>query len=119
MTGAPRRHTARPRSPRTAGGAWSRWRCPPLALDTKIFAGYEQLKRFFYVFLLKTPFAESVLATGDMAFSSGCGRTGPPATTRAQIAAGSRMEVIEGTGHSPHVEKPDEVNDRILAWVTA
>ena len=41
---------------------------PPLALDTKIFADYDQLKRFFYLFFLKTPFAESVLAAGDMAF---------------------------------------------------
>ena len=51
-----------------------RWRrvvtlgVPPLALDTRIFADYDQLKRFFYLFFLKTPFAESVLAAGDMAF---------------------------------------------------
>jgi hypothetical protein len=25
---------------------------PPLALDTKIFADYDQLKRFFYLFCL-------------------------------------------------------------------
>ena len=41
---------------------------PPLALDTKIFADYDQLKRFFYLFFMKTPFAESVLAAEDMAF---------------------------------------------------
>jgi pimeloyl-ACP methyl ester carboxylesterase len=62
----------------TAYGAASfapdRWRrvvtlaVPPLALDTKIFADYDQLKRFFYLFFLKTPFAESVLAADDMAF---------------------------------------------------
>jgi pimeloyl-ACP methyl ester carboxylesterase len=57
-----------------AAFAPDRWRrvatlaVPPLALDTKIFADYEQLKRFFYVFLLKTPLAESVLAAEDMAF---------------------------------------------------
>jgi pimeloyl-ACP methyl ester carboxylesterase len=51
-----------------------RWRrlvtlaVPPLALDAKIFADYDQLKRFFYLFLLKTPLAESVLAADDMAF---------------------------------------------------
>jgi len=33
---------------------------PPLALETKIPADYDQLKRFFYLFFLKTPFAESV-----------------------------------------------------------
>jgi pimeloyl-ACP methyl ester carboxylesterase len=57
-----------------AAFAPDRWRrvatlaVPPLALDTKIFADYEQLKRFFYLFLLKTPLAESLLAAEDMAF---------------------------------------------------
>jgi len=172
---------------------------PPLALDAKIFADYDQLKRFFYLFLLKTPFAESVLAAEDMAFldrlwqdwSPGydaredlrnvkrclrdednlraaigyyravepglyrAGAAGPypagpyPAEEAAltsagpqptlylhgnrdgcidlalvrdagrHLAAGSRMEVVEGTGHFLHVEKPAEVNNQILAWVTA
>src|ERR1700722_19337504 len=49
-----------------AAFAPERWRrvvtlgVPPLALDTKIFADYDQLKRFFYLFFLKAPFAESV-----------------------------------------------------------
>ncbi len=57
-----------------AAFAPDRWRrvvtlaVPPLALDTKIFADYDQLKRFFYLFFLKTPFAESVVAADDMAF---------------------------------------------------
>ncbi len=57
-----------------AAFAPDRWRrivtlgVPPLALDTKIFADYDQLKRFFYLFFLKAPFAESVLAADDMAF---------------------------------------------------
>jgi pimeloyl-ACP methyl ester carboxylesterase len=57
-----------------AAFAPDRWRrvvtlaVPPLALDTRIFADYDQLKRFFYLFFLKTPFAESVLAADDMAF---------------------------------------------------
>ena len=57
-----------------AAFAPDRWRrvvtlgVPPLALDTRIFADYEQLKRFFYLFFLKTPFAEAVLAADDMAF---------------------------------------------------
>jgi pimeloyl-ACP methyl ester carboxylesterase len=57
-----------------AAFAPDRWRrivtlgVPPLALDTKIFADYDQLKRFFYLFFLKTPFAEAVLAASDMAF---------------------------------------------------
>jgi pimeloyl-ACP methyl ester carboxylesterase len=183
-----------------AAFAPDRWRrvvtlaVPPLALDRKIFADYDQLKRFFYVFLLKTPSAESILAAEDMAFldrlwqdwSPGydaradlrhvkrclrdegnlraaigyyradepelhrAGADGPYPTEQAalasagpqptlylhrnrdgciditlvedagrHLAAGSRMEVIEGTGHFPQVEKPAEVNDRILAWVTA
>jgi pimeloyl-ACP methyl ester carboxylesterase len=57
-----------------AAFAPERWRrvvtlgVPPLALDRKIFADYDQLKRFFYLFFLKTPFAESALAADDMAF---------------------------------------------------
>ena len=57
-----------------AAFAPDRWRrvvtlaVPPLALDRKIFADYDQLKRFFYLFFLKTPFAESVVAADDMAF---------------------------------------------------
>jgi pimeloyl-ACP methyl ester carboxylesterase len=57
-----------------AAFAPDRWRrvvtlaVPPLALDTKMFADYDQLKRFFYLFFLKTPFAESVVAAADMAF---------------------------------------------------
>ena len=51
-----------------------RWRrvvtlaVPPSALDATIFADYDQLKRFFYLFLLKAGIAESVVAAEDMAF---------------------------------------------------
>jgi pimeloyl-ACP methyl ester carboxylesterase len=167
---------------------------PPLALDTRIFADYDQLKRFFYLFFLKTPFAESVLAAGDMAFlgrlwqdwspgydasedrrnvkpclrgegnlaaaigyyradepglrhfaadgayaaeEQALASAGPQPTlylhgnrdgcidlslvqdAGRHLAAGSRMEVVEGAGHFLHVEKPAAVNDRILAWVSA
>jgi pimeloyl-ACP methyl ester carboxylesterase len=57
-----------------AAYAPDRWRrvvtlgVPPLALDTRIFADYDQLKRFFYLFFLKTPAAEPVVAAGNMAF---------------------------------------------------
>ena len=57
-----------------AAFAPDRWRrvvtlaVPPLALDTEMFADYDQLKRFFYLFFLKTPLAESVVAAADMAF---------------------------------------------------
>jgi pimeloyl-ACP methyl ester carboxylesterase len=57
-----------------AAFAPERWRrvvtlaVPPLALDTKIFADYDQLKRFFYLFFPKTPAADSVVAAEDMKF---------------------------------------------------
>jgi pimeloyl-ACP methyl ester carboxylesterase len=35
------------------------------------------------------------------------------------LAPGSTMVVVEGTGHFLHVERPDEVNDHIVAFVTA
>jgi pimeloyl-ACP methyl ester carboxylesterase len=35
------------------------------------------------------------------------------------LSAGSRMDVIEHAGHFPHLEHPDLVNKRILAWITA
>jgi pimeloyl-ACP methyl ester carboxylesterase len=41
---------------------------PPAALDEQIYSDYDQLKRMFYVFLLKTPHAEAVVGAGDMAF---------------------------------------------------
>lgn len=182
-----------------AAFAPDRWRrvvtlgVPPLALDTRIFADYDQLKRFFYVFFLKTPVAESVLAAGDMAFldrlwqdwspgydasedlrnvkqclrgegnlaaaigyyradepglrhfaadgayaaeeqalasggrqptlylhgnRDGCIGLSLVQDAGRHLAAGSRMEVVEG-GHFLQVEKPAAVNDRVLAWVSA
>jgi pimeloyl-ACP methyl ester carboxylesterase len=182
-----------------AAFAPDRWRrvvtlaVPPLALDALIFADYDQLKRFFYLFFLKTPSAESVLAAEDMAFldrlwqdwcpgydasedlrnvkqclrgagnltaaisyyraeEPGLRRGGadgadaeeeaPPPPPGPQptlylhgnrdgciglalvedaerhLSTGSRMQVVEGAGHFPHVEKPAAVNDQILAWVS-
>jgi len=182
-----------------AAFAPDRWRrvvtlaVPPLALDTLMFADYDQLKRFFYLFFLKTPFAESVLAADDMAFlerlwqdwspgydarenlrhakqclrdernltaaieyyradepalhhfgadgayaaeEAALASAGPQPTlylhgdrdgcidvalvqdAGRHLAAGSRMQVVEGAGHFLHVEKPAVVNDEILAWVS-
>jgi len=167
---------------------------PPFALDTTIFADYEQLKRFFYFFLLQTPLADAVVATDEMAFldrlwhdwspgydasqdlshAKDClrapenrmaaigyyraydpslagrgtadryvmedaapGKVGPQPTlylhgsldgcisldlvhdANEHLPPGSRMTVIDGTGHFPHLEKPHEVNNHILAWITS
>ena len=41
---------------------------PPLALDERLFADPAQRERFAYLFLLKTPDAQDVVAADDMAF---------------------------------------------------
>ena len=57
----------RRRSRRIAGGGWSDRRAAAGARP-EVFADYEQLKKFFYLFFLKTPLAKPVLAADDMAF---------------------------------------------------
>jgi pimeloyl-ACP methyl ester carboxylesterase len=59
----------------TAGAyAPDRWRrivtmaIPPPPIDAAFFAEYEQIKRFFYLFLFQTSIAEHVVAAGDLAF---------------------------------------------------
>jgi pimeloyl-ACP methyl ester carboxylesterase len=37
----------------------------------------------------------------------------------AHLSAESRMEVLPGVGHFLHVEAPDDVNKRVIDWVTA
>jgi pimeloyl-ACP methyl ester carboxylesterase len=59
-----------------AAFAPDRWRrlvtlaVPPAALDEVLFSDYEQLKRFFYLFMFRDPagFAETVVARDDLAF---------------------------------------------------
>ena len=78
-----------------AAFAPDRWRrvvtlgVPPLALDTRIFADYDQLKRFFYLFFLRHPLPSRCSLLGTWRFLTGCGRTGPLATTRAKISGTS------------------------------
>ena len=181
-----------------------RWRrlvtlaVPPAALDPVLFSDYDQLRRFFYLFLFRDPAgsAEAVVAADQMAFidrlwadwSPGyhpgehltrvkeslqqpanlaaalgyyraAGAPGTPGAPQADaryaaeqqavgrqapqptlylhgandgciaahlarragslLAPSSRMIVIGGAGHFPHLEKPDEVNNHILAWVTS
>jgi pimeloyl-ACP methyl ester carboxylesterase len=59
-----------------AAHAPDRWRrlvtlaVPPARLDEVLFSDYEQLRRFFYLFMFRDPtgFAEAVVAAGNMAF---------------------------------------------------
>jgi pimeloyl-ACP methyl ester carboxylesterase len=187
-----------------AAHAPDRWRrlvtlaVPPAALDEVLFSDYEQLKRFFYLFMFRDPagFAEAMVASDEMSFLDQLWRDwspgyqpgehlarvkqclrepanlaaalgyyraagptgtaeGPPGTAaryaaeqqaagrqapqptlylhgardgciRVDLARGaerllapaSRMVVIGEAGHFLHLEKPGEVNDRILAWVS-
>jgi pimeloyl-ACP methyl ester carboxylesterase len=57
-----------------AAFAPERWRrlvalaIPPLSMDAKLFTDFEQLRRFFYMFLFTQPIAEEVVAADGMAF---------------------------------------------------
>jgi len=59
-----------------AAHAPQRWRrlvtlaVPPAGLDAELFSDYEQLKKFFYVFMFRDPlgFAEGVVAADGMSF---------------------------------------------------
>ncbi len=57
-----------------AAFAPERWRrlvtmaIPPLSMDAQLFTDFEQLRRFFYMFLFTQPFAEELVAADDMAF---------------------------------------------------
>jgi pimeloyl-ACP methyl ester carboxylesterase len=184
-----------------AACAPDRWRrlvtlaVPPAGLDSVLFSDFEQLKRFFYLFMFRDPdrLAETVVASDGMSFldklwsdwSPGyqpgehldrvkqclhepenlaaaigyyraAGAAGglpqsaarypgegqpisrqdsPPTLylhgardgcIRVELARGaerllppsSRMIVIDDAGHFLHLEKPGEVNDHILTWVS-
>ena len=194
-----------------AAHAPDRWRrlvtlaVPPASLDPVLFSDYEQLKRFFYLFLFRDPagFADALVASDQMSFldrlwhdwspgydagedlaqvkeslrepanltaaigyyraagaagapGGSSGAAGGPAETtdryaaeelaagrqapqptlylhgaadgciRVDLARGaerllapsSRMIVIEDAGHFLQVEKPAEVNEHILTWLS-
>ena len=47
----------------------------------------------------------------------GCLGVGLVTGAEAFLGAGSEVAIIEGTGHFMHVEKPEEVNRRIVEFV--
>ena len=51
--------------------------------------------------------------------NDGCISAGLARRAAPLLPTPSRMIVIDGAGHFLHREKPREVNDHILAWVTS
>ena len=51
--------------------------------------------------------------------ADGCIRVDLARRAESLLAPSSRMIVIEDAGHFLHLEKPGEINDHILAWVTS
>ena len=57
-----------------AAFAPERWRrlvtlaIPPLTMDARLFTDFDQLRRFFYMFLFTQPLAEELVAADEMAF---------------------------------------------------
>jgi pimeloyl-ACP methyl ester carboxylesterase len=57
-----------------AAFAPERWRLlvslaiPPLSMDAGLFSDYDQIKRFFYMYLFTQPLAEEIVAADNMAF---------------------------------------------------
>ena len=57
-----------------AAFAPERWRrlvtlaIPPLSMDARLFTDFDQLRRFFYMFLFTLPVAEEMVAAGEMSF---------------------------------------------------
>jgi pimeloyl-ACP methyl ester carboxylesterase len=157
---------------------------PPATLDPVLFSDYDQLKRFFYLFMFQQEpeLTERVVARDGMSFldrlwhdwspgydsgahlaavkeslrqpdnltaalsyyraarygdqqlaaihsapqptlylhgaADGCISAELAAGARGLLAPGSRMALIDDAGHFLHLEKPAEVNDQILAWVS-
>src|SRR5215470_3853321 len=163
---------------------------PPAALDPVLFSDYQQLRRFFYIFLFRDPlgFADALVAGDGMSFldrlwkdwspgydagedlarvkeslrdpanlaaaigyyravgaenagryaaeqqaaerqapqptlylhggADGCIRVDLARRAERLLAPSSRMVVIEDAGHFLQLERPAEVNEHILAWIS-
>jgi pimeloyl-ACP methyl ester carboxylesterase len=81
-----------------AAHAPRRWRrlvtlaVPPAGLDAELFSDYEQLKKFFYVFMFRDPlgFAEGVVAADGMSFIDGLWRDWSPG-----FEAGEHLSLVK------------------------
>src|SRR5215472_7374678 len=173
---------------RAATAEPDRWRrlvtlaVPPAGLDAALFGDFEQLKRFWYIFMFRDPddFAAEIVARDDLAFVDKLWRGWSPgfdagdhlavvkeslrapanltaalryyrdagtAATSATVApqptlylhgaadgcigaefaersaefltSGSRVVIVEGAGHFLQLERPTEVNNHIVAWITS
>jgi pimeloyl-ACP methyl ester carboxylesterase len=176
-----------------AAYAPDRWRrvvtlaVPPAPLDPVLFSDYDQLKRFFYLFMFQQPggMTEDVVAKDGMSFldrlwldwspgydasahlttvkrslrhranltaalsyyratsstryaeqqkaasqlprqptlylhgaRDGCISAELARAAESMLAPASRMVTVDQAGHFLHLEKPAEVDEHILAWVT-
>jgi pimeloyl-ACP methyl ester carboxylesterase len=180
----------------SAAFAPDRWRrlvtlaIPPLSMDVGLFSDFDQLKRFFYMYLFTQPGSEEIVAANGMAFidrlwnewspgydatedlalvkecladrsnlsaaieyyraslggpAESCGKfeaeqqalaVTPPQPTlylhgdqdgcigvdlvtkaETELSPGSRFSIVEGAGHFLQLEKPEQINEEILAWV--
>lgn len=86
-----------------AAFAPGRWRrvvtlaVPPAALDAVLFSDYEQLKRFFYLFMLRDPlgFADAVVAQDDLSFLGKLWRDWSPGYRPGEHLAGVKDSLRE------------------------
>jgi pimeloyl-ACP methyl ester carboxylesterase len=84
-----------------AAFAPQRWRrlvtlaIPPAGLDDVLLSDYEQLKRFFYIFVLREPGAEQVVARDQMSFLHKLWRDWSPGFQPGEHLAGVRQSLRE------------------------
>jgi pimeloyl-ACP methyl ester carboxylesterase len=163
---------------------------PPLSMDVRLFSDYDQLKRFFYMYVFTQPGVEEIVAADGMAFidrlwadwspgydaaedvahakdclrersslsaalsyyraalgapapactrfeaeqqalaavppqptlylhgaRDGCIDVGLVKDAEAQLSPGSRFSVVDDAGHFLQLERPDLINEEILAWL--
>lgn len=84
-----------------AAFAPERWRrlvtlaIPPLTMDATLFTDFDQLRRFFYMFLFTQPVAEEVVAADEMAFLDRLWEDWSPGYGAAEDLAGVKDSLRE------------------------